>query len=56
MGGSSVVVQPRQRSFPAVTLPAYTSGGRLLVELLAHVLVTVGGIVTYAPVQLKRLV
>jgi hypothetical protein len=39
----------------AVTLPAYTSG-RLLVELLAHVLVTVGGIVTYAPVQLKRLV
>jgi hypothetical protein len=37
------------------TLPAYTSG-RLLVELLAHVLVTVGGIVTYAPVQLKRLV
>jgi hypothetical protein len=32
------------------------TSGRLLVELLAHVLVTVGGIVTYASVQLKRLV
>jgi hypothetical protein len=29
---------------------------RLLVELLAHVLVAVGGIVAYAPVELKRLV
>jgi hypothetical protein len=31
-------------------------GPRLLVELLAHVLVAVGGIVAYAPVELKRLV
>jgi hypothetical protein len=29
---------------------------RLLVELLAHVLVAVGGIVAYAPIELKRLV
>src|ERR1700737_3479155 len=29
-------------------------GPRLLVELLAHVLVAVGGIVAYAPVELKR--